>query len=350
MKLFAPYQLGNLSLANRVVMAPMTRSRAIGGIPNALMREYYRQRASAGLIITEGTAPSPDGLGYARIPGLFSEEQVAGWREITDAVHAEGGKIIAQLMHVGRIAHPANMPAGARIVAPSAVAAQGAMWTDTQGMQPMPVPVEMTMADLAEARDGFVHASKNAIRAGFDGVELHGANGYLLTQFLQPHSNRRTDQYGGSHENRARFVLEVVDATAAAIGADQVGIRLSPMNPYNDVGEHPDPLGQFTVLARGLRGLRYVHIVSASPASDVVREAIQKTFEGPIIDNGNFDATRAEAAIQAGTADLIAFGRPFIGNPDFVRRAREGLPLAEADHSVFFAPGPEGFTDWPTAS
>ena len=349
MKLFAPYRLGNLALSNRVVMAPMTRSRAIGGVPNALMRDYYRQRATAGLIITEGTAPSPDGLGYARIPGLFSAEQVAGWREVTDAVHAEGGKIVAQLMHVGRIAHPANMPAGARIVGPSAIAAQGLMWTDTQGMQPMPVPVAMTEADLAEARDGFVHASKNAILAGFDGVELHGANGYLLTQFLQPHSNRRTDQYGGSNENRARFVLEVVDATAAAIGAENVGIRLSPMNPYNDVGEHPDPMGQFTTLARGLRGLRYVHLVGSAPESRAVREAIHHTFEGPIIGNGDYDATRAEAAIEAGEADLIAFGRPFIANPDFVRRAHEGLPMATAEHTVFFSPGPEGYVDWPTA-
>jgi N-ethylmaleimide reductase len=234
MDLFSPFELGSIQLANRVVMAPMTRSRALGNLPNDLMADYYRQRATAGLIITEGTAPSPNGLGYPRIPGLFSAEQVEGWRKVTEAVHGAGGKIVAQLMHVGRVAHPLNLPEGGEIIAPSAIAAAGEMYTDQEAMQPHPTPREMTEVDIAAAREEFVQAARNAIEAGFDGVELHGANGYLLEQFLSPHTNRRTDAYGGSVAKRGRFVAEAAEAVAAAIGAEKVGLRLSPHSLFND--------------------------------------------------------------------------------------------------------------------
>lgn len=348
MDLFSSYSLGSISLSNRVVMAPMTRSRATGGIPNELMREYYGQRASAGLIITEGTAPSANGLGYARIPGLFSPEQVAGWRTVTDHVHALGGRIFAQLMHVGRVAHALNLPAGARVVAPSAVRAEGQMYTDQQGMQPFPTPEAMSEADVREARDEFVRAAKNAIDAGFDGVELHGANGYLLEQFLHPHSNRRTDAYGGSVANRARFVAEVAQASAEAIGPGRVGIRLSPYNTYNDLPAHDEVLAQYTALAPSLRGLAYVHLVNhTSEGFAATADAIRAGFGGPIMLNGGFTRETAQAALDAGRAELISFGRPFIGNPDLVARMKKGAELVSASHQIFFSPGREGYTDFP---
>ncbi|UJR82577.1 alkene reductase [Sandaracinus amylolyticus] len=348
MPLFTPYRLGSLELANRVVMAPMTRSRAIGAVPNELMRDYYAQRASAGLIVTEGIAPSADGLGYARTPGLFSSEQVRGWRAVTDAVHARGGRIFAQLMHVGRIAHPHNTPEGARVVSPSGVRAHGMMWTDQQGLQPEAEPDAMSERDVREARDGFVHAARNAIEAGFDGIELHGANGYLLEQFLHPHTNRRTDGYGGSVENRARFVAEVAAATAGAIGEERVGIRLSPFSTFNDLPAHDEVEAQYTALARGLRGLVYVHLVeSANEGFAATAKAIRATYEGPIVLNGGYDRSRAEAAIAERRGDLIAFGRPFIANPDLVARLERGAPLATPDPSTFYTPGAEGYVDYP---
>lgn len=349
MDLFSPFRLGRLELPNRVVMAPMTRSRALGGVPNELMRDYYAQRASAGLIVTEGTAPAPEGLGYARIPGLYSDAQVQGWRAVTDAVHAAGGRIVAQLMHVGRVAHPANLPSGARMVAPSAVAAAGMMYTDAQGMQAMPAPEAMTEADIAAARDGFVHASKNAIAAGFDGVELHGANGYLLEQFLNPHSNRRTDAYGGSVEARARFVAEVAHATAEAIGGDRVGIRLSPYNTFNDLVVHDEVHAQYATLARSLRGLLYVHVMQNPHAGFAATfGAIREGYGGPIMLNGGFDRARGDAAIASGQADLVSFGRPFIANPDLVARMQRGADLAAPNPGTFYTPGPEGYVDYPT--
>ncbi|HEX8299077.1 MAG TPA: hypothetical protein VF594_07935, partial [Rubricoccaceae bacterium] len=233
--LLAPATWGGLDLANHVVMAPMTRSRALGNVPNAMMAEYYAQRASAGLIITEGTSPSPNGLGYARIPGLFSDEHVAGWKLVTDAVHARGGKIVVQLMHTGRIAHGLNLPQDAEIVAPSSVAAAGEMWTDEQQMQPHPAPREMTTAEVQAAVTEHGKSARLAKLAGFDGVEVHGANGYLVEQFLNPGSNQRTDQYGGLVENRARFLVEVVAAVAAEIGAERTGLRLSPHSLNGDL-------------------------------------------------------------------------------------------------------------------
>ncbi|MCX5883745.1 MAG: alkene reductase, partial [Deltaproteobacteria bacterium] len=233
--LFSKTDLGFLTLQNHLVMAPMTRCRTTDNIPNAIMVEYYVQRATAGLIITEGTSPSPNGLGYPRIPGIFSPAQVEGWKRITDAVHAKGAKIFVQIMHCGRIAHPLNLPAGARMLAPSAVTAAGEMYTDAEGMKPHPVPQAMTEADIMTTIAEFVQAAKNAVAAGFDGIELHSANGYLLEQFIRPNTNQRTDGYGGTIENRARFVLEVADAVLGAIGKDKVGIRLSPFGVFNDM-------------------------------------------------------------------------------------------------------------------
>ncbi|MDQ3037052.1 MAG: alkene reductase [Myxococcota bacterium] len=348
MDLFSPFRLGALELPNRVVMAPMTRSRALGGVPNELMRDYYAQRASAGLIITEGTAPSPDGLGYARIPGLFSSEQIRGWRGVTGAVHAAGGRIVAQLMATGRIAHPHNQPPGARVVAPSAVRAAGTMYTDAAGPQPFPPPEAMSAGDVRQAREDIVRAAENAIEAGFDGVELHGANGYLLEQFLHPHTNRRADAYGGSVEARARFVVEVVHASVAAIGAERVGIRLSPFSTFNDLPAHDEVEAQYTTLAGSLRGILYVHLIAsqhdgfASTAS-----AIRRAFGGPTILNGGIDAARAQAELDAGRAELIAFGRPFIANPDLVARMEQELALATAEPSTFYTAGPQGYVDYP---
>ncbi|MFA6032879.1 MAG: alkene reductase, partial [Myxococcota bacterium] len=238
--LFAPAKLDGLTLANHLVMAPMTRNRAIGNVPNALMASYYGQRAGAGLIITEGVSPSPNGLGYPRIPGIFSAAQVAGWRLVTGAVHEKGGHVFVQFMHTGRVSHPANLPAGAEVLAPSAVAAAGEIYTDASGLQPHPVPREMTAGELRMTLGEFVQAARNAVEAGFDGIELHSANGYLLEQFLSPFTNQRTDGYGGSVEARCRFVLEVAAAAAEAIGRDRVGIRLSPYGVFNDMSPYAE--------------------------------------------------------------------------------------------------------------
>jgi N-ethylmaleimide reductase len=352
--LFSPATLGSLTLANHIVMAPMTRSRAIGNVPNELMAEYYAQRATAGLIITEGTSPSPNGLGYARIPGLFSDEQIAGWKLVTTAVHEKDGKIFVQLMHTGRVAHPANLPAGAKIVAPSAVTAQGQMWTDNEGMQPQPEPHALTAEELQTAKAEFVQAARNAIEAGFDGVELHGANGYLLEQFLHPVANQRTDEYGGSIEKRARFVLEVAAETAAAIGADKLGIRLSPYGVNGDMPLYDEIHDTYFYVAGKLHeiGLVYLHLVDHSGMGGPVVPpamvaAIRKTFAGTLILSGSYDAVRAEEVLTNGLADLVAFGRPFIANPDLVARMQSGAPLAEADMAKLYTPGPDGFTDYP---
>ena len=255
------YQLGNIELKNRIVMAPMTRSRAINNVPNELIAEYYGQRASAGLIITEGTSPSPNGLGYARIPGIFSVEQINAWKKVTSSVHENGGKIFVQLMHTGRVGHNLNLPFGARLLAPSAVAAPGEMWTDQEGMKSHPTPHAMTLEQIAEAKREFVQAAKNAMYAGFDGVELHSANGYLLEQFLSSNVNQRTDNYGGSLENRARFVLEVVREVSEAIGKEKTAIRLSPFAMYNDI-QHENSEALFSYLAEELNkiGIVYVHV------------------------------------------------------------------------------------------
>ena len=354
-QLFSKANLGPLTLQNHLVMAPMTRSRAVDNIPNQLMAEYYAQRASAGLIITEGTSPSPNGLGYPRIPGAFSPAQVDGWRLVTEAVHARGAKIFLQLMHCGRVAHPLNLPAGARIVAPSAIAPDGEMYTDAEGMQPIGVPHEMTLADIETAVGEFAHAATNAVAAGFDGVELHGANGYLLEQFLRPTSNHRTDNYGGSVENRARFILEVADAAIAAIGKERVGIRLSPFGVFNDMPPYDSMEADYRYVAQQLdaRGLAYLHLVdhSAMGAPEVpasMKSILRKTFKGTLILSGGYDAARAESDLAAGNADLIAVGRPFLANPDLVARWQTGAASNEPDMETFYTPGAKGYTDYPT--
>ena len=352
--LFSKAKLGPLTLQNHLVMCPLTRSRATGNVPNDLMVEYYRQRASAGMIITEGTSPSPNGLGYPRIPGIFSDAQVAGWKKVTDAVHAGGAKFFIQFMHCGRIAHPLNLPAGAKVLAPSAIAAKGEMYTDAEGMKPHPTPQAMTLADIKTAIGEYAQAAKNAVAAGFDGIELHGANGYLLEQFIRPNSNQRTDAYGGSIENRARFVLEVADAAIAAIGKDKVGIRLSPFGVFNDMPLYPEMEADYTYLAQKLNaaGLLYIHLVDHSsmgapavPAS--MKATFRSTFKRSLILSGGYDAARAEADLAAGKGDLIAFGKPFLANPDLVERWKHNAALNAPDMATFYTPGPKGYTDYP---
>ena len=350
MDLFSPLKLGPVALSNRAVMAPMTRCRAIDNIPGQLMSEYYAQRASAGLIVSEGIAPSPNGLGYPRIPGLFSDPQIAGWRAVTGAVHDAGGRIFAQLMHTGRISHPINMPGGAEIVAPSAVAAAGSMFTDSDGMQPHPVAKAMTASDVKQAIDEFVTAARNAVEAGFDGVELHAANGYLFEQFLNPHSNVRTDSYGGSIENRGRFVVETARAVSDAIGPERVGIRLSPHGTFNDMAVYGDVAGQYAWLAGQLDqiGLVYVHLVlGQNGIPDETMAAIRGNYRGVFMVNSGFDRPAAESVIDAGGADLVSFGVPFIANPDLVERMRDGAGLADPRPDLFYAAGPEGYVDYP---
>ena len=296
---FAPTTLGRISLSNHLVMGPMTRSRALGSVPNAMMAEYYRQRASAGLILTEGTAPSPSGLGYARIPGLFNAEQVKGWRLTTEAVHAAGGRIFVQLMHVGRIFHSLNLPQGAEGVAASTVAAAGDMWTDQEQMKPNGTPRALTTLEVATVRDEYVRSATLAIEAGFDGVELHGANGYLLEQFLHPRTNQRTDTYGGSARNRARFVIEVARGIADAIGADRTGIRLSPWSTFNDMAHFPETDEQYGYLAGELQkiGIVYVHLVDHSRLAGLAQAAatikvIRSAFTGRYISSGNYTTVK----------------------------------------------------------
>jgi N-ethylmaleimide reductase len=355
--LFSPARLGDLPLANRVVMAPMTRSRAIGNVPNALMARHYADRAGAGLIVTEGTSPSPDGLGYARIPGLFSDEQQAGWKAVTDAVHRAGGRIFVQLMHTGRVSHPANMPAGSRIVAPSALAAPGEMWTDADGMQPHPVPVAMDEAAIRHAIAEFAAASSRAIAAGFDGVELHGANGYLIDQFLNTASNRRTDSWGGGVENRIRFAVEVAKASAAAIGAGRIGMRISPYGVFGGMAPDAEMEALYLRLVEELNavGIAYIHVVDhsalgAPEVSPALKEKLRAAFKGAYILSGGYDVARAQADLAAKRGDLVAFGRPFISNPDLVARLERGLPLATPDFKTFYTPGPKGYTDYPASA
>lgn len=356
--LFSPAQLGALTLKNRVVMAPMTRSRATSNhVPTPLMAEYYGQRASAGLIISEGIAPSPNGAGYARIPGLWSQEQVDAWKPVTAALHARGGRILAQLMHTGRVGHALNLSDGGQVIAPSAIAAEGQMYTDAQGMQPHPVPHALTGDELARTRQEFVTASKNAIAAGFDGVELHSANGYLLEQFLSPHSNMRQDAYGGAIENRIRFVVEVSRAVAEAIGPEKLGIRISPYGVNAGMKAYPEIDATYRALVPELAkaGLVYLHLVDhsamgAPPVPQALKDELRKLWPRTFIASGGFDAEKAEAALREKRGDLVAFGRPFISNPDLVIRLQRGLPLAAPDFKSFYTPGPQGYTDYPAAS
>ena len=358
LSLFEPTRLGPLSLGNRLVMAPMTRCRATAAnVPTALMAEYYGQRAAAGLIVTEGTSPSPNGVGYARIPGLWSQEQVEAWRQVTGAVHAKGGRIFVQSMHTGRVGHPLNLPAGAELLAPSAVAAAGQMYTDAQGMQDHPVPRAMTDAEVRHALREHVAAARNAIAAGFDGVELHGANGYLLEQFLSPQTNQRTDAWGGSVEKRLAFVLEVTGEVAAAIGAGRVGIRLSPYGVNAGMVAYPEIDETYTALVPRLAatGIQYVHLVDhsamgAPKVPEELKRALRAAWPRTFILAGGFDRTSAETALREGHADLVAFGRPFLANPDLVARLQRGQAMNAPDFATFYTPGPKGYTDYPAAT
>ena len=352
--LFSVAHLNSLKLQSHMVMSPMTRNRAIGNIPNELMVLYYKQRASAGLIITEGTSPSPNGLGYPRIPGIFSAPQVEGWKRITDAVHQEGAKIFIQLMHTGRISHPFNLPPGTRVLAPSAVAAAGEMYTDAEGMKPLPVPEAMSEADIKMTIDEFVQAAKNALVAGFDGVELHGANGYLLEQFIRPNSNQRADSYGGSIKNRARFVLDVSAGVIGAIGKNKVGMRLSPFGVFNDMPLYDEMEADYTYLVQQLNrlGLVYLHMVDhssmgAPEVPDLIKAMFRKEFAGTLILSGGYDTARAESDLVAGKGDLITVGRPFLANPDLPARWKANAPLNEPDYDTFYTPGEKGYTDYP---
>jgi N-ethylmaleimide reductase len=357
-KLLSPVKSGALELKNRIVMAPMTRCRAIGNVPNDLMAEFYKQRSAAGLIITEGTSPSPNGLGYARIPGLFNKQQVEGWKKTTSAVNAAGGKIFVQFMHSGRIGHQINLPEGSQILAPSAVKAAGQMWTDSQQMQDFPIPKAMTATELEQTKNEFATAAKYAVEAGFDGVELHGANGYLLEQFLSPISNKRTDNYGGSIENRCRFVLEVVVAVAVAIGKDKTGIRLSPYGVASDMPHYPEIDTTYDYLSTELNklGISYIHIVDHSamgaPAVPLeIKKQIRENFKNTIILSGGYDKERAETDIESGLGDLVAFGRPFINNPDLVERFKNNSSLSEdLKMDLFYSADEKGYTDYPVYS
>ena len=350
--LFSEAVPGPLNLRNRVVMCPLMRNRATDNIPNVLMVQYYAQRDYVGLIITEGTSPSPNGLGYPRIPGIFSTAQMAGWKPIADVVHARGAKIFMQFTHCGRIAHPLNLPAGARVLAPSAVAAAGEMYTDAEGLKPLPVPQAMTEADIEAAIAEFAQAAKNAMATGFDGIELHCANGYLLEQFIRPNTNLRTDRYGGSIENRARFVLEVAEATIAAIGEDKVGIRLSPFGVFNDMPLYDAMEAEYTYLAQQLNalGLVYIHLVDhssqgAPPVPDSMKASFRKEFKRTLILSGGYDAARAESDLAAGKCDLVAFCRPALANPDLVTHMRTDAAMNSPDVNAFYMPSPAGYID-----
>ena len=354
--LFDAFSLRATPLSNRIVMSPLTRSRASSdNTPTSLMADYYAQRASAGLIITEGTSPSPNGLGYARIPGLFNEAQVQGWKRVTDAVHAKGGKIVVQLMHTGRVTHQANLPVGAEVLGPSPETCPGEMWTDAQGSQPHTPPRAMTEADIQTVIGEYATAARLAIQAGFDGIELHAANGYFLEQFLNANINRRTDGYGGTAEGRNRLVLEVARAAVKEIGAERVGIRLSPHGVVNAAGAFDGVDEQYLALVKQLStlGLMYVHVLDHSalgtpPVPAKLKTDLRSAFDGPFILAGGQDKTSAQQALSESRADLVAMGRPFISNPDLVDRIRQDAALNAPDPTTFYTPGAKGYTDYPT--
>jgi N-ethylmaleimide reductase len=351
--LFSPLTLGTISMKNRIVMAPLTRNRAgEGGVPHALNVKYYQQRASAGLIITEATPISAMAHGYPALPGIYNDAQVAGWKLVTDAVHAKGGKIFIQLWHVGRISHPSLLPNNAQPVAPSAIKPAGQAFT-YQGLQDYVEPRALEVGELPAIIKDYVHATKCAIAAGFDGVEVHAANGYLLDQFLRDGSNTRTDNYGGSFENRARLLMEVTQAVVEVIGADKVGVRLSPVNPFNDMKDS-NPQAMFNHVAEALNqfDLAYVHaleggIHGGGLADSFDFTAFRKLINGQYMANLGYDKARGNAAIASGHADCIAFGVPFIANPDLVERFEKNAPLNEADSATFYGGSEKGYTDYP---
>ena len=352
--LFEKYESDKLSLKNHAVMAPMTRSRAVeNNVANELMATYYGQRAGAGLIVTEGTSPSPNGIGYPRIPGMYNQAQVDGWKLVTDEVHAKGGKTFLQLMHCGRIGHHLNLPEGAEILAPSAIAAEGDMYTDAEGMKKNDKPKEMTNVQVKEAIEEYVEAGRLAVEAGFDGVEIHGANGYLIEQFLNPNSNIRTDEFGGSVENRMKFLFEVAQQLVEAIGAEKVGLRLSPNGNFNDMKSYPEMEETYHNIAVEMNklGIAYMHLLDHSSMGtakmpDEVLADVRKSFTGTLILCGGFDKDSAEKALEDNTADLIAFGRHYLANPDLLERFKAGAELNKPDMDTFYTPGAKGYTDY----
>lgn len=357
-RLLSPIGLGRWRLHNRIAMAPMTRSRAgAGGVPTALNARYYAQRAGAGLIVAEAAQISPEAQGYPRTPGIHAPEQIRGWRAVTDAVHERGGTILLQLWHVGRCTHPENRAPGTRGVAPSAIAAPGRIFTPT-GLQPMPVPIALDRAGIGDIVAGYGQAAANAIEAGFDGVELHAANGYLVDQFLHSSSNLRTDEYGGSIANRCRLLREATAGLADRIGADRVGVRLSPFGVFNGAVDD-DPASLFAAAIEGLGslGIAYLHVINVEVSGDrAVKGASvdavafsRKHWKGSLIAAGGYTADSAEAALTSGTADLVAFGRPFIANPDLVERIRSDRAWAEPQRATFYTEGEAGYTDYPVS-
>lgn len=363
--LFAPLDLGALTLPNRVIMAPLTRARATpGNVPTPLMAQYYAQRADCGLIVSEATAIDPLGMGWYRVPGLWSDEMVTGWQQVTQAVHAAGGRIFAQLWHMGRLVLP-DYISGAQPLGPSPIAGEGETFApppaDYTGgflpMKPYVVPREMSQADIAHAVEAYGRGAANALRAGFDGVEIHAANGYLIDQFLQSKSNRRTDEYGGNLAGRTRMLREVLAAVTGAVGADRVGIRISPTSARKGMGdENPDALADAVAALAEEYGIAYVHLIEPiasgfmeRPENPVIAR-IRAIYRGVVIQNGSFDAASADAAIAAGNADAVSFGRPYIANPDLVTRMRGGLALAAANMDFAYVGDARGYTDYPAHS
>jgi len=353
--LFSPLSLGPYQLKNRIAMAPLTRNRAgPGNVPTALAAEYYAQRAGAGLIIAEATQILPEGQGYQDTPGIHSPEQIAGWRKVTDAVHAKGGRIFLQLWHVGRVSHTSLQPGGKAPVAPSAIQAKTKTFVNNTFAE-VSEPRALELAELPGIVAAYGQAAKNAVEAGFDGVELHAANGYLLDQFLRDSSNKRTDSYGGSIENRARLTLEAAQAVVAAIGAERTGIRISPVTPANDVSDS-NPQALFEYLVGKLNALKLVYIHAIEGSTGGPRDfggafdyaALRKLYSGVWIANNGYDLALAKQVIGSGAADMVAFGRPFIANPDLVERLRSGAPLNEVDRATLYGGGAKGYTDYPT--
>jgi N-ethylmaleimide reductase len=353
--LFRPVHLGPYELANRIVMAPLTRSRAgEDGVPSSLMAEYYAQRASAGLIIAEGTNISPQARGYAFTPGIYDDAQVEGWRQVTEAVHARGGRIFPQLWHVGRVSHPLLQPGGALPVAPSAIRPEATAFT-AAGFQPCVTPRALATDEIPEIVERYRQATRNALAAGFDGVEIHAANGYLIEQFLRDSTNHRTDAYGGSRENRARLLLEVTEAVAGVCGGARVGVRLSPVAPVNGAGLDSDPAGTYGHVVERLNafGLTYIHVIEG--ATQGPREVpggfdlqmLRRSFNGLYMANNGYDLALAIEARRRNYADLISFGRPYIANPDLVERLRIGASLNLPNRATFFGGGAAGYTDYP---
>jgi N-ethylmaleimide reductase len=353
--LFDPVVLGPYTLANRIVMAPLTRSRADDeGVPGELQATYYAQRASAGLIISEATNISPQGKGYIRTPGIWSKEQVEGWKLTTKAVHDKGGRIYLQLWHVGRVSHPDLQPGGSLPVAPSAVRAENQQAYTYEGFKPLVTPRALETAEIPGIVADYAHAARRAKEAGFDGVEIHAANGYLLQQFLSDKTNKRTDQYGGSIENRTRIVVEVVDAVVKVWGGDRVGIRLAPLTKFADIGDsNPEPVYMSLVEQLNPFKLSYIHVVEGdtggdrNPSGAFDLQKLRHAFNGLYMANNNYTLELAVEARAENLADLVCFGRPFIANPDLVERLREGAPLAAPDPSTFYAGEAKGYTDYP---